>query len=110
MQEVSEWREGRWHALGLGIQGTVRALAVGQGGVYAGGDFIVAGGMLVNHIAFWNGSSWEALGAGLDGSVYALAVHGNVLYAGGAFGWAGTSPRPRWPSGTEEAGTRWGRA
>jgi hypothetical protein len=58
--------------------------------LYAGGDFVTAGGLNANNIARWNGSAWAALGSGVNSTVNALAVDNqNVLYAGGAFVTAG---------------------
>jgi len=57
--------------------------------LYAGGYFITAGGITVNHIAKWNGTDWSALGTGTDGKVTALCMHNGELYAGGAFTTAG---------------------
>ncbi|MCP4663776.1 MAG: hypothetical protein GY856_50980, partial [bacterium] len=65
--------------------------------LYAGGYFITAGGVVVNHIAKWDGTAWSALsgpsGIGTDGGVSALAVYddgsGAALYAGGYFTTAG---------------------
>lgn len=83
--------EGSWSALGSGILGPVRAVAVASNGdIYAGGSFVSAGGTSVANIAKWDGRSWSALGSGVDGTVYALAIDaaGN-LYAGGSFAQAG---------------------
>ncbi len=46
-----------WSALGAGMNGSVQALAWDGTGLYAGGDFTIAGGTPVNCIARWNGSS-----------------------------------------------------
>lgn len=83
--------EGSWAALGSGILGTVRAVAVASNGdIYAGGSFARAGGITVANIAKWDGTSWSPLGSGINGTVYALATDasGNV-YAGGSFTQAG---------------------
>jgi hypothetical protein len=80
-----------------GISGHVEALVVyddGTGpGLYAGGDFVTAGGVTLNHIGRWDGWNWTPLGSGTDGSVRALVVHddgsGPALFAGGAFVHAG---------------------
>ena len=104
---LARWNGHGWTAVGGGVNGAVRALAVyddgGGGGpaLYAGGDFTAAGGALVARgVARWNGAAWSALGggggaSGVAGSVYALAVYddglggGPALYAGGAFSTAG---------------------
>jgi hypothetical protein len=75
-----------------GISGPVYALALdGEGKLYAGGEFITAGGVSTNYIAMWNGSSWSPLGSGMNRGVFALALDGsgNHLYAGGYFTTAG---------------------
>ncbi|MCC5823664.1 MAG: immunoglobulin domain-containing protein [Phycisphaerales bacterium] len=81
--------------------GTVYALAVFDDGtgpaLYAGGEFTVASGQVVNYIAKWDGSNWSpltgSLGTGTNGRVKALTVFddgtGAALYAGGVFALAG---------------------
>jgi hypothetical protein len=77
-----------------GISGRVYALALdGEGKLYAGGEFITAGGASANYIAMWDGSNWSALGSGIDGPAYALALdRSRKLYAGGYFTTAGGKP------------------
>lgn len=80
------------------FDGPVRALAVFDEGdgprLFAGGDFLHAGGVDAAYVARWDGQAWSAVGnafAGgfVGGSVQALAVwddgSGAKLYAGGAF-------------------------
>jgi hypothetical protein len=71
-----------------GVNGAVRAFAVdGDGNLYVGGYFNLAGSVPVRSVAKWDGSNWHALAYGLDDGVRALAwdtVHG-WLYAGGDF-------------------------
>jgi len=84
-------------AAGAGVNNLVRALATFDDGsgtaLYAAGDFTLAGGLPVGHIAKWNGSSWSALGSGTSGSVFSLQVFddgsGPRLYVGGVFAFAG---------------------
>jgi len=85
--------DANWFSMGFGVgtspgtNGNVYALANdGDGNVYAGGDFTLAGGVVVNRVAKWDGTIWSALGSGMNGTVLALAVdgYGNV-YAGGEF-------------------------
>jgi hypothetical protein len=78
---IAKWDGTNWSALGLGVNGSVGALAISGSNVYAGGGFTMAGGIPANYVAKWDGHSWSALGAGLSGGVYALAVSGGELYA-----------------------------
>jgi hypothetical protein len=95
-----------WSTLGDGMiddddsfepAGSVRAIAVSGGIVYAGGNFDRAGGLLAENIAKWNGSAWSALDSGLgvefedsfDQPVRAIVVSGANIYAGGELETAG---------------------
>ncbi|MBI5844242.1 MAG: right-handed parallel beta-helix repeat-containing protein, partial [Deltaproteobacteria bacterium] len=63
--------------------------------VYAGGEFIGAGGKTANYVAAWDPlrNEWSPLGDGVNAYVYALAVDSQgYLYAGGAFTTAGGTP------------------
>jgi hypothetical protein len=94
---LAKWNGKQWSALGRGVTHWVRTLAVHDDGsgagprLYAGGQFLGAGGKLVNQIASWTGQSWSALGGGLDGIVTCLvgvpgsSSAGPALYAGGEF-------------------------
>jgi hypothetical protein len=91
---VARWDGGAWHPMGgagsNGVDDSVRALAsASDTAVFAGGDFIHAGGQVANFIAAWNGSTWNPLtasnGVGVCGAVTALAVSGTGVYAGGSF-------------------------
>jgi hypothetical protein len=72
-----------------GTSGTVNALAVLNGRLYAGGRFDKAGGSVASNIAMWDGNTWAALGSGANSFVNALAVGGNTLYVGGTFSQTG---------------------
>lgn len=104
-----EFSTGTWNALGsgVGVAGTsytvpaVYALALGHGVLYAGGDFIDAGGITAHHIAQWDLTLgfWSPLGLpgseGVsDSQIYPtwvrnLQVYNNLLYVGGTFFRAG---------------------
>ncbi|GAB3869272.1 hypothetical protein GCM10028824_15940 [Hymenobacter segetis] len=96
---VACWNGTAWSALGLGIPNGaasyVLALAVAANGdVYAGGQFMLAGGASANNVAKWNGTTWSLLASGgtngTNSAVGSLAVAGNGdLYAGGIFSQAG---------------------
>ncbi len=92
----------QWLPLGAGIgpgNGTVWALTVFDDGtgtaLYAGGDFISAGGEVVNRIARWNGAAWSSVGGGMGGGEVRGAMivfddgSGPALYVGGDFTTAG---------------------
>jgi len=88
----------QWSALGTGTSsdmvpgsGAVRALAVLDGKLYAGGDFAIAGGTSAKFIACWDPSTqtWLPLGTGMNDYVYALAALDGKLYVGGGFTLAG---------------------
>jgi hypothetical protein len=84
-----------WFAMGSGVDSTVYAITIlPNGTLYAGGEFIHAGGLLSGHIAKWDGVAWSGLssdpGEIVFGNVYALAVsQSGMLYAGGSFARAG---------------------
>lgn len=64
-------------ALGTGAStNNVLALAVDAiGGIYAGGDFALMGGVANTlRLAYWNGSAWTALSTGADNTVNALVM------------------------------------
>lgn len=80
----------KWLAgLGVnGIHGVVNALAVDPAGnVYVGGEFSVAGNLMVHNIAKWNGTSWSSPGYGVNGEVKALLwdASRSWLVVGGEF-------------------------
>ncbi len=105
VNNIARWDGSNWSALtgasGTGVDARVEALAVHDDGsgaaLYVGGQFITAGGMLVNYIARWDGSEWSTLegplGVGMKNIVYALTEYddgtGPALYAGGWFNKAG---------------------
>jgi len=103
VNHIARWDGVGWSALGSGVEGrpypgtpTVNAIAIGAGGLYAGGGFNTAGGVPANNIARWDGANWSALGAGSNNGVSGasdrvdtIAVLGNDVYVGGSFGTAG---------------------
>ncbi|MBH8557792.1 T9SS type A sorting domain-containing protein [Hymenobacter negativus] len=99
---VAKWNGTAWSSLGTGVANgivanigsyTVCTLAIaGNGDVYVGGQFSVAGGTAANNLAKWNGTAWSSLvmggangvnsGSGINTLV--VASNGDV-YAGGYF-------------------------
>ena len=87
---------------GVGLVGTVRAMAVSGSNVYVGGNFYTAGGFRANNVARWDGTAWSSLGTGaangvgsVTSNVLALAVSGSDVYVGGDFTTAGGNPANR---------------
>jgi len=92
-QGIAKWDGTAWSALGSGMENGFSVYAIdinANGNVYAGGNFLNAGGVSANKIAKWNGTAWSALGTGMNNDVYAIVCDaaGNV-YAGGSFSDAG---------------------
>ena len=112
VNSIARWDGAGWSPLsgpaGTGVGGgpwhDVLHLAAFDDGtgpaLYAGGEFVTAGGVTVNNIARWDGSAWSALSGpsdtGTGAWVTALAAFdhgiGPTLYAGGGFSTAGGLP------------------
>ncbi len=102
---IAKWDGTTWSVLagaqGVGVNDDVYALAVYDDGsglaLFVGGDFSLAGGIFVNHLAKWDGTDWSPVatpgGVGVNGSVQALAVFDDGasvhLAVGGSFQQAG---------------------
>lgn len=82
---------GAWMPMGTGMDGEVAALAVlSNGDLIAGGSFVTAGGVTVNHIARWSGGQWQTIGPGINGTVSSIAaLPGGDFVAVGGFTAAG---------------------
>lgn len=96
LDHLAAWNGSAWSEIlggsSKGPNGPVRALASRGGELFAGGDFVLAGGETVNGTARWDGRRWHALGSGVDGAVRAIAVGGADVYFGGEFTTAGGKP------------------
>jgi len=95
---IAKWDGTNWSALRMGLSKAnpqvgpttfVRALAIQDGNLFAGGQFDRAGGMPAMNVARWDGTNWFPLGAGVSAPIYSLAVGERDLYAGGSFRRAG---------------------
>ena len=73
--------------LGVGTSGFVQAIVTTETSIFAGGNFVLAGGETVNRISSDNRSSaaWESLGNGVSGNVNAMVHDGTYLYTDGNF-------------------------
>jgi len=91
---IAFWNGDNWLPMSSGFDkgpGTtgVRALAVYDQGIIAGGVFGLSGTRQMNNVARWDGTGWQPLGLGTDGMVLALAAYDGDLYVGGGFFTAG---------------------
>jgi hypothetical protein len=91
---LARWNGNVWGGVsGMlgGAQAPVYALCVHDDGsgpaLFAGGDFLYAGGLFAPNLARWDGTSWSAAPSGFDGAVRALCElpSGGGLVAGGSF-------------------------
>ena len=88
-KRVAKWTNSGWVFLGPKFDGTVDALLVDHGNLYAGGSFATAGGVAAANLAKWNGTVWSPIGKGTDRAVRWLAANDHQLYVGGQFSTAG---------------------
>jgi trimeric autotransporter adhesin len=107
---IAAWSGTAWAPVGGGVGGGVNSLGIvlamtADGTtLFAGGDFVTAGGIPANNVARWNGSAWDSLGAGLrDPRLYYpgvddLTVLEGALVAGGES--ADFLPVKRWDGST----------
>jgi trimeric autotransporter adhesin len=100
---VGTWDGSHWTQIGVGLAGSVHALAdyTPSGSttshLMAGGWFMnTGGGQHVGMIARWDGSQWHALGGGLEAvgprGVKSILQFADSLYVGGLFQYAGGTP------------------
>jgi hypothetical protein len=93
---VARWNGTSWQPFGTGLTDNygdakfVWALAVSNGDLVAGGDFVYAGAVPVNGSARWDGTSWQPMGSGAihgptPGHVRALASYKGATIVGGTF-------------------------
>jgi len=101
VHNIASWDGAAWSALGAGVGGgSVYALATWRDSIgpalYAGGDFLSAGGQPAHGIARWRSGQWSTVGGSVNGEVYALLPHheaaGSVLYVAGGFDTVGQLP------------------
>ena len=72
-----------WQPMGGGLNGSVYALRVEGGYLYAAGSFSHADGTPAINLARWDGSQWSAVGDGPYQPVYSLLGYNGELWAGG---------------------------
>lgn len=106
VNRIANWDGKNWQPLGTGMTGpgfpptNVDGLTAFDGKLFAGGNFLTAGGTSAQFVAAWDGMSWSSLGTGLNAFAYALSTFGGELIVGGSFLTAGGSPSAYW--------ARWG--
>ena len=92
---IASWNDTAWSSVGSGagtngVNNPVYAMAVYNGKLYVGGEFLYACGDTVNDIGAWDGKTWSSVDSGIDrmhvgNEVEALAVYNGNLYVGGSF-------------------------
>lgn len=97
--QIARWNGSSWSPMGTGFSNGVpsgfgvRALAVHDGVLVAGGFFTRADGNAAPYIAQWTGASWIPLGVWTHGGVYSLLsttsglVAGSVVWHSGEGDW-----------------------
>ncbi|MBU6412000.1 MAG: hypothetical protein KGS45_00880 [Planctomycetes bacterium] len=105
----------RWSRCRDGVNAKARACtsirnAAGGEDLVVGGDFSMAGGVAVQHLARFDGSRWHDVGGGVNGVVRALASiptssTTSLLCVGGAFTASSSVPSPYLATWD---GTSWG--
>jgi hypothetical protein len=93
-ETVRTWNGSSWGCLGVTNTGDIRALAVHNGDLYVGGDFVsqfTTSTQPANGVARWNPGAnlWDAMNTGVTGTVYAMVSWNGELVVGGDFGIAG---------------------
>src|SRR5690606_10399972 len=83
------------HSSNLGIHdGYINALVKSNDGIYAGGNFSVAGSVVAKNVAELKEDGWHSLGKdyenGIRGEIFCMVTRGDSLFVGGHFGSAGT--------------------
>jgi trimeric autotransporter adhesin len=82
---ILHWTGSTWESFyGGTATGSVQALAVCNGILYAGGNFTVFPDFALN-IARWDGTNWRSVASSTNGTVLALTAFGTDLYVGGSF-------------------------
>jgi len=83
-RSIARWDGTAWQAVGAGTTGTVNALRVFQGQLYAGGTIQSFGGTLGSTLGAWNGAVWSSVPNGqMTGNVLCLGEHQGRLVIGG---------------------------
>lgn len=93
---IAKWNGTSWTALGSGIIGSIRSIAIIGNDIYVGGDFNspVSDG-LARNVAKWNGTTWTRMNNGLGGGTHIIRsvfVYNNEVFATGGFNTADGSP------------------
>ena len=102
---MAKWNGTSWAPLGSGISASpsfqtgVYSLTIFNNELVVSGEFTVAGGVPVNHIAKWNGTSWSAFTTGVAFHVSYIGVYNNEFIGSYVLGyymakWTGTNWSP----------------
>lgn len=90
VNSIARWnfQNQAWYPLGNGATdgfGTVLAIVRSSHGIFAGGNFLKAGDLVVNSLARWGGSQWNTIGKGTNKAIDVMVSRGNEIFIGGDF-------------------------
>ena len=83
--KIAMLSNGKWSALGSGIEGNNSFVAAISSDGLVGGKFEQAGGVSKSNIALWTGTGWSDVSQfpwGFDGPVYAISRPGPLFFGG----------------------------
>ncbi len=85
---VAVWDGESWTSL-PSVNNGIFALKSHEGGLFVGGLFTEAGGVVASSVARWDGTRWSPMGSGCDWAVLGFGSWKGELYVGGEFNLAG---------------------
>ncbi len=102
---MAKWNGTSWSPLGSGISSSppykpgVYSLTIFNNELVVSGEFTIAGGVPVNHIAKWNGTNWSAFTTGVVFHISCIGVYNNEFIGNNVLGyymakWTGTNWSP----------------
>ena len=93
LNDIARWDGTNWFPLGTGTYGTINAIALSHGVLFAAGYFTSMEGSPAPGVARWDGANWTSMGSGVTSLATpagsALGILGTSVYVAGSFVKAG---------------------